>query len=165
MEQKELISNIADLMNVIKEDYKAKASNKWLIISLFLLLGLSLFTGVKDATSFMDFLRNNGSTVLLAIILLISLLKNLHFFSKIGASETATELLKAHDRHRETDKYLLVALVLMYSLYFYIVKGFTWTCFVNIGVLLALSILLFILFKDKNIERLRNLVTEQEGKK
>ncbi len=42
MEQKELISNMADLMNVIKEDYKAKASNKWLIISLFLLLGKSV---------------------------------------------------------------------------------------------------------------------------
>ena len=158
MEQKEVNSNMEDLMNVIKEDYKAKASNKWWAISLFILLGLSLLSGVKEATSFMDFLRNQGSMILVIIFLLISVFKNSHFYGKIGASETVNELLTAYDRNRETDKYLLAVLAVLYSLHYYFKTGAVLSCLVNIGLLLAIAILIFILFKDKNVERLRQLV-------
>lgn len=165
MEQKEMISNMEDLMKVIKEDYKAKASNKWWSISLFILLVLSLISGVKESVSFMDFLRNEGSNLLLVTILLISIYKNRHFYGKIGASETANELLTAYDRNRETDKYLLAIVVVLYSLHYFFKSGLVLSCFVSIGVLLAIAILIFILFKDKNVERLRDLVARQNGDK
>lgn len=165
MEQTEKNSNVNDLMYVIKEDYKAKAHNKWVAIMLFILLALSLFFGVKDATSFMDYLGNDGSLVFLFIILLISVFKNSHFYGKIGASENANELLTAYDRNRDTDKYLVALVVVLYSLYFYFKEGLVLSCFVSIGVILAVAILVFILFKDNNVERLRKLVAQEEGKK
>ena len=165
MERDAKNSNVDDLMNVIKKDYKAKAGNQWIIILLAVLIGLTLFAGAMSAPTFTDFIRDEGSMVLIVIVLFISAFKNRYYYGKIGVSETPSDLLAAYDKHRKTDNYLLAAMVLMFSLYFYFKKGLTLSFFLTSGVILAMAILLFLFIKDNNVERLRGLVAEQEGKK
>lgn len=145
-------------MNSIKEDYKARSKSKWMLIALIVLLVLNILENAIGLTTVSEYLRKSGTSLIILIVLILSALKNRHYFSKMGESATAHELLALHDRSVKWDYILAVVflpLIILtdfaHSIYFYVLVGFV-------------VVVLLLITKDQNIEKLRKLVAEQEGK-
>lgn len=158
MEQNAENKSVDQLMNSIKEDYKARSKSKWMLIALIVLLVLNILENAIGLTTFSEYLRKSGTSLIILIVLILSALKNRHYFSKMGESATAHELLALHDRSVKWDYILAVVflpLIILtdfaHSIYFYVLVGFV-------------VVVLLLITKDHNIEKLRKLMAEQEGK-
>lgn len=158
MEQNAEKNSVDQLMNAIKVDYEARSKNNWMLIALIILLVLIIIENTIGLTSFSEYLKKSGSSVIVLIALILSAIKNRHYFRKMSESATAHELLALHDRNVKWEWILAVAFIPLiiltdfaHSIYFYLFVGF---------------FVVVILFstKDQNIGKLHKLVAEQEGK-